>query len=346
MARIVVSQNDRLLLHLLEHDRNRDEVEVPMAVSQEGIASRLGTQVHNASRALSALQSDGLVSDRLAHVRGAPKRRRAYFLTDKGRRAAEAVRSDLGNRRIVLEMDGTAQELTLNDALRKAVSSLGSPVGLLDLVEVARENDVVRADSLRKGPAPADRRVGFVQRSHGRPKLEAFFGRATERRDVSDAISKGDTSTVLLWGIPGIGKSYLASKVYDENAGKRPMFWYTVREWDTESSFLTAFSGFLSMIGRGSTRSRRAAIRSLRRSRPRCSARGCEDRARKRGQAPFVRRPCKHGARLRAVPANGACHLFPSQDRARSFRLGACNRDAVRHDEQICSIEEWSFGVD
>ncbi len=30
----------------------------------------------------------------------------------------------------------------------------------------------------------------------------------------------------------------------------------------------------------------------------------------KRGQASFVRRPCKHGARLRAVPANGACPLF------------------------------------
>jgi hypothetical protein len=30
----------------------------------------------------------------------------------------------------------------------------------------------------------------------------------------------------------------------------------------------------------------------------------------KRGQSPFVRRPCKHGARLRAVPANGDCPLF------------------------------------
>ena len=84
MPRPVVSQNERLLLHLLELDDHREEREVPRGASQEGIASRLGTQVHNASRALSVLESEGLVMDRLAHIRGAPKRRRAYFLTEKG----------------------------------------------------------------------------------------------------------------------------------------------------------------------------------------------------------------------------------------------------------------------
>ena len=33
-------------------------------------------------------------------------------------------------------------------------------------------------------------------------------------------------------------------------------------------------------------------------------------RPKKRGQSPFVQRPCKHGTRLRAVPANGDCPLF------------------------------------
>ncbi|MCU0859411.1 MAG: tetratricopeptide repeat protein [Thermoplasmata archaeon] len=253
MARIVVSQNERLLLHLLENDRHRDEAEVPLAVSQEGIATRLGTQVHNASRALSSLQGDGLVSDRLAHVRGAPKRRRAYFLTEKGRRAAESVRSDLGRRRIVLEADGRAQELSLEDALRKAITSAGNPVGFLDLVEAAREDDIVRVESFKKAPPTVERAVEFAQRAHGKPKLEAFFGRAAERRDISGAMTERDTAAVLLWGIPGIGKSYLASKVFDESVGKRPVFWYTLREWDTESSFLTALSGFLAMLGRGAT---------------------------------------------------------------------------------------------
>lgn len=253
MARIVVSQNDRLLLHLLEHDRHRDEVEVPMAVSQEGIAARLGTQVHNASRALSSLQAEGLVSDRLTHVRGAPKRRRAYFLTEKGRKAAESVRSDLGRRKVSLEMDGRTDELTLDEVLRRAITSVGSALSLLDLVDVARESEAIKVESLRKAPAPAEKPSESAQRAHGKPRLEGFFGRDAERREVADAISKGATSTILLWGIPGIGKSYLASKIFDECVGRRPVFWYTLREWDTESSFLTAFGGFLSVLGRGET---------------------------------------------------------------------------------------------
>ena len=253
MARLVVSQNERLLLHLLENDRHRDDVDVPLAVSQEGIASRLGTQVHNASRALSSLQADGLVSDRLAHVRGAPKRRRAYFLTERGRRAAESLKADLGKRRIVLEEDGRAQGLPLDDALKRIVSSVGHQVAFLDLVEVAHENDVVRVGSLKRTAEPPELSAEFAQRAHGRPKLDVFFGRTKERREVTEAIAGDDPSTILLWGIPGIGKSYLASKLYDESVGKKPLFWYTVREWDTESSFVTALGGFFSMMGRGAT---------------------------------------------------------------------------------------------
>lgn len=253
MARIVASQNERILLHLLENERCRDDVEVPMDVCQEGIAKRLGTQVHNASRALSSLQADGLVSDRLAHVRGAPKRRRAYFLTEKGRRAVGSIKADLGKRRIVVEEGGRAQDLPLDEALRRTVSSTGLSIGFLDLVELARENDVVRIESMRRAAEPVEMPAAFVQRAHGRPKLDAFFGRGAERNEVTLAISREGADAVLLWGIPGIGKSYLASKLYDESVGRRPMFWYTLREWDTESSFLTAFGGFLSLMGRGAT---------------------------------------------------------------------------------------------
>src|SRR4030042_1455120 len=108
MARLVISQNERILLHLAEFDRYRDEAEVPMGVSQEGISERLQTQVHNASRALASLQAEGLVFDRLSHVRGAPKRRRAYFLTEKGRQAAQTIRADVGRRKGGFGGDGSA----------------------------------------------------------------------------------------------------------------------------------------------------------------------------------------------------------------------------------------------
>src|SRR4030065_1157251 len=55
--------------------------------------------------------------------------------------------------------------------------------------------------------------------------------------------------------MPGIGKSALASKVFDESSGKRSMFWYSFRDWDTEASFESALIDFLTACGRHSVAS-------------------------------------------------------------------------------------------
>ncbi|HEX7392941.1 MAG TPA: tetratricopeptide repeat protein [Thermoplasmata archaeon] len=254
MARLAMSQNERLLLHLWEMDKYRDEPEVPLAASQEGIAQVLQVQVHNASRALSSLQAEGLVSDRLTHVRGAPRRRRAYSLTDKGRSAAQAIKSDVMKRAVALESDGKVQEMTVEDALRKISSLVGITPSLTAFVDVARVNDLVVADSFAalQAQKPAQE---FPIAQQGRPKVEAFFGREKELKSMTDALADSSVSAVLLWGMPGIGKSTLASRAFDEMAGKRPLFWFSFREWDTETSFLIALAAFLSSNGRNGTES-------------------------------------------------------------------------------------------
>lgn len=251
MARLVLSQNERLLLHLSELDKHRDDPEVPIGASQEGISQRLQLQIHNVSRALSSLQAEGLVSDRLAHVRGAPKRRRAYFLTEKGRLAAQAIRSDVAKRLVVLELEGKAQEMPLEEAIRRIASSAGATPAFNDIVDLARSNESIRtADLPKPGPKAAKE---CVERAQGRPKVELFFGREAEKKAVMDSISNPDIAAILLWGMPGIGKSTLASKVFDELSGKRSMFWHSFREWSTDASFLASLSEFLNASGRTNT---------------------------------------------------------------------------------------------
>ncbi len=240
------------MLHLAEMDRYRDDAEVPLGASQEGIAQRLQIQVHAASRALAALENDGLISDRLAHVRGAPKRRRAYFLTEKGRQAASAIRADISKRMVALESDGKVTELPFEDAVRKLASSTGGSLTFTEVLDVARSADLLTQESFpRVSPQKVVRE--FVVRAHGRPKVEGFYGRESERRSLSEALVSRDISAVLICGMPGIGKSTLASRVFEELSGKRAMFWYSLREWETESSFLGAFSEFLEANGKIST---------------------------------------------------------------------------------------------
>jgi tetratricopeptide (TPR) repeat protein/DNA-binding MarR family transcriptional regulator len=253
MPKLVVSQNERILLHLSELDKYRDDPDVPMGVSQEGIAQKIGTQVVNASRALSSLESEGLVFDRLAHVRGAPRRRRAYFLTEKGKAAANAIRADIGRRMITIEHAGKAQELPVDEAVRKLTSALGRIVSMSEVVELAREFDTVISSSLAEpSDIPTSPRE-FILRVHGRPKVEFFFGREQELRAISEAVSDTETHAVLVWGLPGIGKSTLASRTFDMLVGKSPLFWYAIRDWDTESSFLGFLTEFLAANGRTST---------------------------------------------------------------------------------------------
>lgn len=252
MARLVVSPNERLLLHLSELDKHRDDAEVPLVASQEGIAQELQIQVHNVSRAMSSLQEEGLVFDRLVHVRGAPRRRRAYFLTEKGRQATLTIKADIAKRKVILEHAGKVQELPLGEAIRKIALLGGVSLTFLEMVDLARSSDIVRTDDIRRVPvAPTTRE--FVERSHGRPKVDVFFGRDSERKALSDALGGSEISAILLWGMPGIGKSTLASKLFDEMSGRKSMFWYSVREWDTDASLLSAVTDFLSSTDRNET---------------------------------------------------------------------------------------------
>ena len=249
MARLVVSQNERLMLHLLDMDKFRDMAQVPLGASQEGIAKALGTQVHNASRALSALESEGLVSDRLAHVRGAPRRRRAYFLTEKGHQVADSTRERLEKTKVEYEEDGDSRTLTLGEALRKvAVTSRAVP-SLLEAVDLARSEGVISTDRFGGQTEEASERPSALRDAHGRPKVERFFGREKELEALSGALSEAGVSVIHVYGMPGIGKSTLMSKVFDSLPEDTSLFWYTFRDWDTERSFVESLAKFLSRLG-------------------------------------------------------------------------------------------------
>ncbi len=181
----------------------------------------------------------------LAHVRGAPKRRKAYFLTEKGKQTALVLREDIMRRKVVLEHDGRAQELSVADALKKIGRVTAPAPSFYDLVEAARTSDAIRTETFPKVVSSKSLSPEFAERSHGRPKVESFFGREAEKKEMLQRLEDANVSALLLWGIPGIGKSTLASKVFDELSGKRPLLWYSFREWDSESTFMASLVEFL-----------------------------------------------------------------------------------------------------
>lgn len=240
VARLVLSQREKVILLLHEVDRFRDEAEVPMRACQEGLASALQTQVHNASRALSALQGEGLVIERLAHIRGAGRRRRAYFLTEKGERAAAEISRDLLAQTVVVAEGGEEREMPVERALGALRSRRGRSAGLVDLVQAAGAEGRLDISALRPEGAPPPAPVSHAL---GRPVDPLFSGRSRELSSLLEQVERGGTA--VLWGIPGIGKSALGSRLFDALSPSRPCFWYTIREWDGPASLLRELAGYL-----------------------------------------------------------------------------------------------------
>lgn len=249
MARLVVSQNERLLLHLLEHDKYRDMAQVPLGLCQEGIARALEAKVHNVSRALSPLEAEGLVTDRLAHVQGAHRRRRAYFLTEKGREMAESTRTRIEKGTAMWQEDGKTQQLTIGEIRRRASMASRRVPSILTIVNLARRGEALTPSLVIKPDDGAIVGPVIREESHGRPRVDRFFGRVQELSTLMEALSSDEISVVQVYGMPGIGKSTLLSKAYDGLTGKKSLFWYTFREWDSELSLVGPLAGFLSDLG-------------------------------------------------------------------------------------------------
>src|SRR2546425_10693046 len=90
-----LTAKERIHLHLFDYSRFSDAYEAPPEVTQEAIARAAGIRVQHVVQYVRPLMADGLVEERLAHVKRARRRHKTYFLTPKGRAQAAAPRPDL-----------------------------------------------------------------------------------------------------------------------------------------------------------------------------------------------------------------------------------------------------------
>ncbi|MDD1769123.1 MAG: tetratricopeptide repeat protein [Methanomassiliicoccales archaeon] len=83
---------ERIILHLAQYSRLQDDFDVPLDVSQDGIAAALRISRAHAAIELKKLKESEEVSERLAHIRRGKTKRKVYFLTPKGEAKATHVR--------------------------------------------------------------------------------------------------------------------------------------------------------------------------------------------------------------------------------------------------------------
>lgn len=238
MALPQLTVKERILLHLFDFNRFAEAYEVPLEVTQSGIASAVGIRVQHATQYLKPLVAEEHVVEGVRHIRRQPRRRKAYFLTPAGRREASHLRSSLFEEPVRFRhRSGRSEELTLAHVYQE--ERRGDP--LLGLIRELDEAGFL-TEASEAGPSET------VDFSTEAPSVDHFYGREEELAAVLDALA--EVPVVVVTGIAGIGKSTLAAQVLETVRGEESLFWREVRPWDTPSDLGLRLGAFLQALGR------------------------------------------------------------------------------------------------
>lgn len=269
---IALSQKKRLLLYLERFDKFATAWEVPFGVSQDGIGEALGILINNVSRTLSGMKGEELVFSRLAHVQGIIRRRRVYFLADKGREAAKLLKSRLDDAALpCMNPQGELEELPLSRIRDLVSKKTHRAVSVFDITEYLRHRDAVSIEDLsefieQRPSALKDLETVPKKLAHhtpAMPSVQSFVGREKELTELRQWLNSPNKPIVVIQGIAGIGKSALAVKLADEYKEQRNLFWFRFHEWDTLKNLADELSRFLSQSGRRYIATRMRGIKVL-----------------------------------------------------------------------------------
>ena len=136
---------DRIVLHLLDNIRASEEFELPLSLTQDGIAEAVGVARSHAAQEVKNLIQAGHVEERMSHIQGGARRRKAYTLAPEGVDYTRELRSRLLLKIVdVNALDGEECEETLDAAWEIA----GRDIPLLRVIQAIDDDGVLILDSL------------------------------------------------------------------------------------------------------------------------------------------------------------------------------------------------------
>ena len=240
---------ERILLHLRDYVEHAGRVEVPFALSQMGIANSVAIARSNVPRAISGMREQGLLVERQAHVTGVSRKRKAYFLTDEGIKVANGIWEKVSTQNIRLKFpDGSSQNVPLVNALE--LTDL--PLRHVDILRYIDDNgsldlSVLSAELIERDLSKHIEKQ-LVTSFNDLPRTRKFFGREKEVDDMVNLLEKR-SSSILVPGIAGIGKTALAGKILERFTHERNLLYHRCQDWEGSRAFLEATAEWQSTMG-------------------------------------------------------------------------------------------------
>ncbi len=286
---VSITIDNKILLYLLDFTKlDEFKEEVPLAITQEGIAEGVRNPLGSVSRTLKKMTKEGILQDNLCRVEDRKRKMKAYTLSWDGKGKAKLQEKDLKEQMVeVRDKRGKVKEKKLSEALKRYKPK----PKFIDIINYLTIYPIMDQDKLREymenlaqarltpsvistppepqqgstavpfvieeGPRielpPSARKAEFLQMISTIPKIRHFYGREKELNKLEGFIK--DYKIVLIDGIPGIGKSALATKFLLGKTEEKNIFWYSLKEWDTNRNTLLAIAEFLTGLGKKNLKS-------------------------------------------------------------------------------------------
>lgn len=269
-----MTTGEKIMLHLIEYPKDklittyspevRDLKEIlPVAISQNGIAESLEMEWNHIPRNIRKLIDRGFLEEYTAHVEGMGRRRKVYFLTEKGILFALELRETIKNKTIMLiDEKGMSKE----EKISNVNLYLKSKARLIDIVTQVSPDGILRLKELERRvegsrlKAKPKKWIEFIETC---PVPKRFYGRERELGRLRAFSNSKEEKVMVIKGMAGIGKTLLTAKFIQEVKGRENLYWYQFHQWDSLRKVLSPLSEFLYMLGRERLRSYLASITNV-----------------------------------------------------------------------------------
>ncbi|MEW5760313.1 MAG: tetratricopeptide repeat protein [Candidatus Thermoplasmatota archaeon] len=223
---IRLTVGEKILLHLLGFEKFKEKLNVPIGVTQEGISDITKTPQGDVSRALKKVINEGLVLEKSAHVADGIRRRKVYFLTEKGSFQAKNLYKNIGDEIIKLkEEDGSLVEMKMLSALDCAEKKFNRKFFILELLNTI-SNGMLELESLKVAESVKEKEIA---EKIGIAINAPIFGREKEideMKKIFDEVLIGKGRVLLITGEFGIGTTRLAYELALYAISKGAQFLY------------------------------------------------------------------------------------------------------------------------
>ena len=150
-----LTTEERMLLHLLDHQLPENNWEAPMAITQAGISAAVHVQRKHVPRTLKRLEGKSFLNTTSRHVPGARQRRRVYSLTNQGHESAQSILKKIKSTPV--QINGTT---VLLESLLSSSQDTLETLAHIDEHMVAHSEPVMSPVSHPEGSASLDAQAG------------------------------------------------------------------------------------------------------------------------------------------------------------------------------------------